>query len=345
MKTPVLNAQPKKPLIAWRPGMSIVNSAGSVNPTSLGYQYTIQTTTQILPEKVIGQTFYTVPFADYVPIEVGLGAWMEKIAINTGFRLAGNFFQGLASLSTGAAQMARVDVGLAPIQVAIDTFTGGYDYTIAELNKALASDNWDVVSDKMLALKEMWDLGLQYVCFLGNPQDQTNFPGLLTNSAVTTNTSVISQLINTMSPAQFGAFVATIIQTFFANTNFTMMPNRFVIPFTDWNGLITPINPSFPNVSMLTFLLDAFKQATGNPDFRIMPLAYCDTVNNTGLIGAYQYVLYHHDPRTLRMFVPVDFLLNPAGTANNWQWQGVAAGQFTSPVIIKPAEVLYFQHS
>ena len=45
------------------------------------------------------------------------------------------------------------------------------------------------------------------------------------------------------------------------------------------------------------------------------------------------------------MFVPVDFMLNPAGTANNWQWQGVAAGQFTSPIIIKPAEVLYFDHS
>lgn len=41
----------------WQSGMSITNSAGTINPTSLGYRYTIQTTTVILPEKVIGQTF------------------------------------------------------------------------------------------------------------------------------------------------------------------------------------------------------------------------------------------------------------------------------------------------
>jgi hypothetical protein len=335
----------KKGLLKWQPGMRIENSAGTINPNTLGYQYTIQTTTQILPEKVIGQTFYTVPFEKFVPVEVGLAAWMEQIKINTGFRLAGNFFQGLSSLSQGNAQMARVDVGLAPVTVAIDTFTGGYDYTIAEINKALASDNWDVVSDKMIALKEMWDLGLQAVCFLGNPGDQTNFPGLLTNANVTINTTVIPQLINSMSSTQYATFVANIIQTYFSNTNFTMMPDTFVIPYTDWNGLVTPVSAQFPNVSMLTYLLDAFRQVTGNPNFSIMPLAYCDTVNNTALIGHYRYALYHRDPRTLRMFVPVDFMLNPAGTANNWQFQGVAAGQFTSPVIIKPAEVLYFDHS
>jgi len=335
----------KKPLLRWQAGMRIDNAAGTVNPTSLGYQYTIQTTTQILPEKVIGQTFYTVPFEKFVPVEVGLAAWMENIKINTGFHLAGNFFQALSSLSQGSAQMARVDVGIAPVTAAIDTFTAGYDYTIAEINKALASDNWDVVSDKMLALKEMWDLGLQYTCFLGNPNDQTNFPGLLTNSGVTIDTTTIPQLINQMSSAQFASFVSKVVQAYFANTNDTMMPDTFVIPYTDWNGLVTPVSAQFPNVSMLTYLLDAFRQATGNQDFQILPLAYSDTANNGTLIGHYRYALYHKDPRTLRMFIPVDFMLNPAGTANNWQWQGVAAGQFTSPVVIKPAEVLYFDHS
>ena len=335
----------KLPLLKWQPGMRIDNASGTVNPTSLGYQYTIQTTTQILPERVIGQTFYTVPFEKFVPVEVGVAAWMESIKINTGFRLAGNFFNGLSSLNQGNAQMARVDVGIAPVNVAIDTFTAGYDYTISEIKKALASDNWDVVSDKMLALKEMWDLGLQYVCFLGNPQDQTNFPGLLTNSNVTVNNAIIPQLISSFTAAQFATLVAQIIQAYFANTNSTMMPNTFVIPYTDWNGLMTPVSAQFPNVSMITYLLDAFKQVTGRPDFQILPLAYCDTANNGTLIGHYRYALYHRDPKTMRMFIPVDFLLNPAGTANNWQWQGVAAGQFTSPVLIKPAEVLYFDHA
>ena len=331
--------------LKWRPGMRIENAAGTVSPTSLGYQYTIQTTTQILPEKVIGQMFYTVPFEKFVPLEVGLAAWMENIKINTGFRLAGNFFQGLSSLSQGGVQMARVDVGLAPVTSSIDTFVGGYDYTIPEINKALASDNWDVVSDKMLALKEMWDLGLQYVCFLGNPADQTNFPGLLTNSNVTINTAVIPQLINTMSPAQFMDMIAQIIKVFWINTNDTMMPNTLALPYDDWNGLTTAVSSTFPNISMAQWLLMSLREASGNPDFQVMPVAYCDTANNTAVIGHYRYCLYHRDPRTLRMFIPVDFMLNPAGTANNFQWQGVACGQFTSPVIIKPTEVLYFDHS
>lgn len=329
----------------WKPGMTITNSSGTVNPTSLGYQYATYTTTVVLPEKVIGQTFYTVPFAKFVPVEVGLAAWMENIKINTGFRLAGNFFQGLSSLGQGGAQIARVDVGIAPVTVAIDTFMGGYDYTIPEINKALAADQWDVVSDKMLALKEMWDLGLQYTCFLGNPNDQTNFPGLLTNSNVTINTTVIPQLINQMSATQFSSFVASVIQAYFANTNSTMMPNTFVMPYTDWNGLMVPVSAQFPNISMMTYLLDAFRQATGHQDFQILPLAYCDTANNANLIGHYRYALYHKDPRSLRMFVPVPFQLNPAGTANNVQWEGIAMGQFTSPILIKPAEMLYFDHA
>jgi len=241
--------------------------------------------------------------------------------------------------------MARVDVGIAPVTAAIDTFNGGYDYTISEVNKALAADNWDVVSDKMLALKEMWDLGLQYVCFLGNPNDQTNFPGWLTNSNVTINTAVIPQLISTMSATQFMAMIQQIVKVFRTNTNDTMMPNHLALPYDDWNGLTTAVSPQFPNITMAQWLLNSLREASGNPDFQILPLAYCDTANNGNLIGHYRYVLYHRDPKTVRMFVPVPFMLNPAGTANNWQWQGVAVGQFTSPLLIKPAEVMYFDHA
>jgi hypothetical protein len=331
-------------MITWKPGLRIDNSAGTINPTSLGYQYTIQTTTQIAA-KVVEQIFYEVPFEDFVPTEVGFGAWMENIKINTVFQLAGNFFNGLASLNQGGSKLPVVNVGLAPVTAAIDTWSSGYTYTIPEINKALASNNWDVVEDKMRALKKMWDLGLQQVAFLGNPQDQTNFPGLLTSSLVTINTAVITQLINTMSSTQFAAFVATIIATYFANTNYTRMPNRFVIPYADWNGLMTPVSAQFPNVDQLTYLENAFKRVTGRADFKILPLAYCDTPNNGAEIGHYRYALYNKDPDTVRMYIPVDFLLNPAGTGNNWQWEGVAAGQFTSPVVIRPAEIMYFDHS
>jgi hypothetical protein len=331
-------------MITWKPGMHVDNSAGTINPTSLGYQYTIQTTTQIAA-KVVEQIFYEVPFEDFVPVEVGFGAWMENIKINTTFQLGGNFFNGLMSLNQGSSKLPIVNVGLSPVTAAIDSWSTGYTYTIPEVNKALASNNWDVVEDKMRALKKMWDLGLQQVAFLGNPQDQTNFPGLLTQSGATIDTTTIPQLINLMSSTQFAAFVAKIIAVYFANTNYTRMPNRFVIPYADWNGLMTPVSAQFPTVDQLTYLENAFKRVTGRPDFKILPLAYCDSANNAAEIGHYRYALYNKDPDTVRMFIPVDFLLNPAGTGNNWQWEGVAAGTFTSPVLIRPAELMYFDHS
>lgn len=331
-------------MISWRPGLRIDNAAGTVNPTSLGYQYTIQTTTQIAA-KVVEQIFYEVPFEDFVNVEVGFGAWMENIKINTVFQLAGSFFNGLMSLNQGSSKLPIVNVGLSPVTSAIDTWTSGYTYTIAEVNKALASNNWDVVEDKMRALKKMWDLGLQQVAFLGNPQDQTNFPGLLTQTGATVNTSIITQFISSYSPGQFAAFVANIIATYFPNTNYTRMPNRFVIPYADWNGLMTPVSSQFPNVDMLSYLENAFKRVTGRQDFKIMPVAYCDTANNGAEIGHYRYALYNKDPDTIRMYIPVDFMLNPAGTGNNWQWEGVACGQFGSPVLIRPNELMYFDHS
>lgn len=337
----------KKCPIAWRPGMSVTNASGTVTATSLGYQYATFTTTQILPEKAIAQTFYTVPWAKFIPLEVGVGAWLENIKINTSFRLAGNFFSALASTAQGNAQMARVDVGVAPVNVAIDTFNAGYDYTVVELNKALAATGgqFDPIYERMTALKEYWDLGIQALAFLGNPQDQTNFPGLLTQSSVTTNTTVIPQNISQMSSTQFMAMIQQIVQAYWANTNSTMMPDTLLIPYADWNGLTVAVSSQFPNVTMAQWLIMSLKEATGNPNFTVAPISYCDTANNSAQINANIYCLYHRDPKTVRMFMPVDFTLSPAQTANNYQWQGVAFGQFTSPVVIKPAEVLYFTHS
>lgn len=335
--------------MGWNPSMvlSLRNANGDVDASSLGYQYTIQTTTQIRAQ-VIRQKFYEIPFADYVPVVPGTGAWMEDIKTNLVYDSAGAFETGVISVASGPSQIATVDVGTAPVTAKIATWAKGYMYTIPEVQKALAANNWDVVSSKMEVLKRNWDLGLQKVSFLGFQPDLTNMPGLLTNASVNANTSVITKNISSMTAAEFATFVAAILSAYFSNSNSTVLPDSFEIPMSDYLGLVTPVASGFPVVSQLDYLLDAFKKATQNPNFKIYGLAYGDATNNAGYVsvaGKYRYVLYRNDPETIKMDLPVDFILTPAGTSNNFQWQGIGAGQFTGAIAYRPAEILYFDHS
>jgi hypothetical protein len=170
-------------------------------------------------------------------------------------------------------------------------------------------------------------------------------PGLLTNTGVTINTSVITKNISTMSYTEFGTFVATVMAAYFLNSNDTVLPDTFEIPYQDWLGLVTPINPQFPNVSMLTYLMDAFKAATGNPNFRMYPCAYGDKANNTAFNNTNRYVLYRNNEETMRMDIPLPFVLRAPMSADNFRWNGVALGQLTGLVIYRVPEVLYFDHS
>ena len=228
------------------------------------------------------------------------------------------------------------------------TWAKGYQYSTPEMEKAIAANNWDVVAAKMAALKRNWDLGIQRIAFLGSKFDPVNVPGLLSNSNVNISTSVITQSVSSFSAAQFSTFIGAILEDYFANSNFTMMPNILLMPMSDYLGLGVPVSSAYPNVSMLTYLEDMFKRMTQQAGFMIRGLAYCNAAQNAGYWstnGTNRYVLYRKDPEVLRMDIPVDFTLNAPGTANNFNWEGVAAGQFTGTIVYRPAEVRYYDHA
>ena len=333
----------KTPCASWAPGMQLENANGAISDVSLGYQYAIQTTT-LIRARVIEQKFYKVPFAEYIPVEVGTGAFLEDIKTNLTFDAAGSFESGIQGTSSGPTQVAQVHVGTSPRTAAIVTWAKGYQYNMVELKKALASNNWDIVESKMKALKRNWDLGLQQVAFLGL-QSNSAIPGLLTNSDVTEDTDTIKAFIHSLSYSDFATLVQNLLAAYFANSNYTVLPDHFAIPVEDFLGLETPVSPQFPTVSMLEFLEKAFKKATQNPNFKIVPIAYCDQVNNAGFggeaLGKNYYVLYRNDPETLKMDIPVDMILNPAATGDNFNWNGVGVGQFTGTVIYRIPEVYY----
>ncbi len=221
---------------------------------------------------------------------------------------------------------------------------GGYQYTDLAVEKALRSNNWNPIEGKMRALKKRYDLGIQKIAFLGSYSD-TGVTGLITNAGVTINTSVITTNISSMTYTQFGTFVATVLSTYFTNANSTILPDTFIMPYADWLGLVTPINPQFPNVSMMTYLKDAFVAATGNANFKIAPIAYCDKTNNTAFNNTNRYVLYRNNDETMRMDIPIPFQLRAPMSSDNFRWNGIALAQCTGLVIYRVPEVLYFDHS
>lgn len=323
--------------------LEFMNANGGIDPASEGYQYVIQTTTQIAAD-TIKQMFYEIPFGEHVPVDVGTGAWMESIVKNLTYESAAPFEQGITDLSSQAA-ITQVDAGVAPISTKIYSWNRGYQYSLFEIRKALAADNWDAIQAKYETLVKNWQLGLQQVAFLGVLMDPVGGPGLLSQSSVTINLSLITQYISTMSPAQLSTLVSGLLAAYFSNANSTILPDSFAVPMQDFLGMGAPWSPQFPMISILAYLEDALKKMTKNPNFMIYGVAYADQANNAGVWatnGTNRYALYRNKPDTLKMYTPVDLILNAPGTANNVQWQGVGLGQFTGVQVYRVPEVLYF---
>ncbi len=318
------------------------NANGGIDSATLGVQYTIQTTT-LIRARIVEQVFYEIAPAEHMPVVIGEGAYMENIETNIEYQSAGDFESGFQSTAE-ETRITNVDANIAPISATIKTWVGGYQYTDLAVEKALRSNNWNPIEAKMRANKKRWDLGVQKIAFLGSYSD-SRVPGLITNSGVTVNSSVITVNISAMTYTQFAAFVATIMAAYFLNSNDTVLPDTFAIPYQDWLGLVVPISPQFPNVSQLTYLMEAFKAATGNPNFKMYPCAYCDKANNTAFNNTNRYVLYRNNEETMRMDIPLPFVLRAPMSADNFRWNGVALGQLTGLVIYRVPECLYFDHS
>lgn len=337
---------PNAPLVPFAKGMTLLNANGAVSDQSLGYQYTIQTTAQIRA-KVIDQVFYELPIEKFVPIEVGMGAFMEDIKTNVEYSVSGSFESGIQGVASGPTQIMNVNVATAPKTAHLISWMGGYQYNVMEVEKALASNNWSIIEGSMKALKKRWDLGVQKIAFLGLKNDNTRVPGLLNNPEVTVDSAILTGYIKTLNAADFASFIQDLMGAYFANSGSTVLPDTLAIPMVDYLGLttLTPGTVGTYPVSKLSILLQAFREATQNPGFSIHGVAYCDQVNNAGYIGAggsNRYVLYRKNPETVKMDMPVPLILHPANTSNNVHFNGVGMGQFGGCIVYRVPEFYYF---
>ncbi len=326
-------------------GLELKNASGDISSTSLSYNYAMDRLTYIR-QRTVEQTFYEVLPSNYIDVIPGEGAFSQQIITNAEIKTGSNFASGKVNTSGHNNRLQTADAAVTPIYTRVANWAMAVDYNIFDVEQSLFSGNWDIVEAKHKARKKVWDLGIQGIAFLGDLDDLTNFPGVLTQAGVNVNTTTITTNISAMDATAFSTFVAAIIGVYLANAVQTVYPNTFVIPQDDYAGLAAPVSAATPLISKLSYLQQAFDAIVPSGKVKIMPLAYGMADFNAAYgIDKQRYVLYRRDIDTLFQELPVDYQTTMVGTLNNFNYQDAAYGQYAGVTVMKPLEMLYFDHS
>ena len=329
-------------------GLTVRNATGDIDQTTLGYQIAIDTLT-FIKKQITEQKFYEVAPADYVPISVGDGAFSDQILTNLTVSTARDFESGIIQQGSGNDRLESADSAIASKIVYVMNWAKAVGYSVFEIEQALQSNNWDIIESKHRSRKKNWDLGIQKLAFLGLISDNTNFPGLLTQSSslVNSDLTTITTSISNMTPAQFASFVAAVVASYQSNCAYTAMPTHFVIPQDDWLGLATPVSSSYPFNSKLEYLKKAFAEIVPG-GIKILPSVYSMPAYNLSVVnagtGLHRYAMYRYDAESIRMDIPVDYTVTQPNTLNNFQFQDAGYGQATGVGVYRGLELLYFDY-
>lgn len=315
------------------------NAVAFANPANYGLEKTLSTLTQIVAD-VQRQKFYTVDGAltDYVPMEMGTGAYGQGLFQYTVAQVGDQFETGIVQPGNGINKDANVDIVVDGITIKNNFWRMKYQATkeLVEMARANAV-NFSYIEEQERARLKTYQLGIQRVTFLGT-NDGLN-RGLLNLDDVTINTTLMPANFGTMTVEQLNNFASTAVATFWANTNSTAFPNTLLIPTQALGGLATYISSQYPvGETRKDFLERAFKAAGAPQDFKILHTAY----NNTaGENGTARYVLYNRDADVLKMYLPKPYTPYPLYPTGSLDMISDAEAQFTGVWAKRPAEILY----
>lgn len=314
---------------------------------ALGYEVPITTLTTIV-KKVSEQKFFEIAPSDYIPIRVGEGSWSSNLTTYRSFDVGDIFESGIINTGSTNTRLSVSEAGVDALNIKVYNWAKAIGWSIFELQEAAKSGNWDLVTAKEESRKRNWDLGIQRVAFLGARGSNSTTGtclGLLNQVGITFNTTLITAELNTLTPAQLSTFQQLSIQAYRKNCNYTAFPTHFIVPESDYNGMVAQASPTYPMKSILELLEAGFKTITRNPNFKILPLAYADVANAGGslnsLAATAQYAFLNYDDKSLRMDIPVDYTNTLANSIDNFNFSNAGYGQFTGALAYRPAELFY----
>lgn len=303
----------------------------------------IITTITGVSKRVSEQKFYTVPFAEFVPVIPGDNAFDIQILNWRSFSKDDGFKTGLIGNNSNKAQRNLSDAVFDGVFQKTQFWAKNIEWSIIELEQAAKANNlFSLIEARERARKKSWDLGIQEVAFLG-VQGDSDLPGLLNLPNVNNNTTAIVKPLSAMTAAELQAFIAAIYETYRANCNRTAHATKFILPESDFNGLSTFPDITFPIKTRLAIIEETLKTLSQNPSFKIMPLAYANKSNNP--MGVNRYVLTVDDPESIKMSLPVDYTTTQAGSEDGFSWTNTGYGQFSGVIALRELETLYFSHA
>lgn len=287
--------------------------------------------------KLVVQKYYEVAVAEYMNVEVGapgsLNAYASEIVQQSAQIKAGLFGQAVSSPTHGGHRPAQIQVKVGSHGAPILEFTAAYGVSRTELQQATLSSDWHLIEAKIKGIMEAWHLGIQEVSFLGFP-DEPKIVGLLNIPGVTINTTSITEPISDLTIDEFRSLIGNLIKAFRSNSDFTAWPNRLVIPDTDYATLITPWS-NLDSTPKLDVFEKAFQSAIKHQkgakamgEFKILPCAYAEEDRNPFTSAENRYALYHKDPETLNMNIPMDLLMLPEHSEDGLYFHGSSIGRF-----------------
>ena len=317
-----------------------VNNANAfATPAAYGLEKNITTLTQVL-DTVLRQKFYNVEGAltDYVPIEVGKGAYQRNIFQYTIAQVGDNFEAGICQPGNGLNKDANVDIVIDGITTRNNFWRFKYQATKEIIEMARVNqETISYIEEQETARLKTYQLGIQRVAFLGT-KDGLN-EGLLNQTGITVNTTLLPANFATMTTAQLTNFVSTAVQTYFEQTNSTQFPNTLLVPTAELGGLATYISSTYPvGETRKEFLERAFKAAGAPADFKILHSVYNNTAGST---GGERFVLYNRNADTLTMYLPKPYTPYPLYPTSSLDMISDAEAQFTGVWVKRPKEILY----
>lgn len=323
---------------------------GALN-NSVGYEVAITTLTTIT-KKVSEAKYYTVRPSDFLPVVAGEGTWSSNLETYRSFDVSDIFESGIIDTGGNNDRLSAADAAVDALQIKIYNWAKSLAYSIFDLELAAKSGNWDLVAAKEKSRKRNFDLGIQKVAFLGAAgQNASNGSclGMLNQPGITSDATLITQTLSSMSYTQINTFLQNAIAVYQANNNYTAMPSLLVVPQADYNGLASQVNAEFPMKSKLELLIEAFRVVTMNPNFKILPLAYAQkSIGGSALpsiVGSSAtsglYVMSNYDEESIRMSVPLPYTTSLSNSINNFQFENVGYAQFTGVLALRPLELYY----
>jgi hypothetical protein len=332
-----------------------------MNSTSQdGMQRTLDTLTQISKE-VFRSKYYTIDFSDLVPISTE-GAYLENMFNYSIVGETPEFEKGFFKLSDTIREITS-DLTIDSKTIPFGAYNRKVSYNIFQ-QKQGEIINFSILQEKMALEKKINDLGIQKLIFLGQANGLNSFPGLLTNPSYTIDTTTLTTFLYNLSDPDFISFVNSLVLKYYKYTNYTTLPNRWIVPVEELKTIGMPFSQQYPLKSRLQYMTEVFRMSLssiGNPkkiieegkevvDFKIIATPYASIPDmSTRGINANTYLLYNFSNDVadcgLKVHIPLDFVNFGTYTADGLNFHSTYITQMSGVNIYRPLQFYCMQHT